>query len=82
MGACEGQPLDTYFKYGHSSQSSLSYPIDAVFLPDRLHLRQVILFFPLTNVKMKKAERQMDVVYKGDTPSYNTIQTWFGRFSK
>ena len=52
------------------------------FVPDRLHIRNVILFLFLSQSPMKDAERNMATVYKEHAPHYNTIRSWYGRFEK
>ncbi|EFO84374.1 hypothetical protein CRE_19908 [Caenorhabditis remanei] len=51
-----------------------------IFVPDRLHIRHVILFLFLSNSKITEIEERMVEVYKGNAPQRQTISRWVHRF--
>uniref|UniRef100_A0A8R1IU35 HTH_48 domain-containing protein n=1 Tax=Caenorhabditis japonica TaxID=281687 RepID=A0A8R1IU35_CAEJA len=50
------------------------------FRPNRNHLRHVILFLFLSNLKVPAVHRRLVQVYKAGTPHEITIRIWFGKF--
>uniref|UniRef100_A0A8R1E724 HTH_48 domain-containing protein n=1 Tax=Caenorhabditis japonica TaxID=281687 RepID=A0A8R1E724_CAEJA len=50
------------------------------FRPDRNHLRHVILFLFLSNLKVPEVHCRLVLVYKAKAPHENTIRIWFGKF--
>jgi len=52
------------------------------FVPDRLHIRNVLLFLFLSHSPMKVTERKLTDDYKDNAPSYHTIINWYQRFDK
>ncbi|EFO98009.1 hypothetical protein CRE_15746 [Caenorhabditis remanei] len=51
-----------------------------IFVPDRLHIRHVILFLFLSNSKITEIEERMVEVYKDNAPQRQTISRWVHRF--
>ena len=54
----------------------------AEFVPDRIHIRNVLLFLFLSSAKKPDAERQLSNVYPGHAPHRNTISHWYSRFEE
>uniref|UniRef100_A0A8R1IGB7 HTH_48 domain-containing protein n=1 Tax=Caenorhabditis japonica TaxID=281687 RepID=A0A8R1IGB7_CAEJA len=50
------------------------------FRPDRKHLRHVILFLFLSNLKVPEVHRCLVQVYKTEAAHENSIRIWFGKF--
>ncbi|KHJ96232.1 hypothetical protein OESDEN_03808 [Oesophagostomum dentatum] len=52
------------------------------FVPDRKHIRHVILFFFNFGCYIKEAKRRMKHVYTNDLLHCNPIEIWYFRFKK
>ncbi|EFO87441.1 hypothetical protein CRE_30124 [Caenorhabditis remanei] len=51
-----------------------------ILVPDRLHIRHVILFLFLSNSKITEIEERMVEVYKDNAPQRQAISRWVYRF--